>query len=774
MRLFRILSELRRRRVYRVAVAYLVAGFAVLEAADLILPALPAPAWIYRVLVILVLAGFPVAIALSWIFDLTPEGLRREEAGPDGEPDTPGPGWTGWPLLVGTLVIGLVGGGAWLAGRRTARPPSPASSGTLAVLPFTPAVPDSALRRVGRELVVTLSSSLAATADLEPVEPLAVLATVEPEEAPLPVVRAGEVAAALGAARLVHGSLVRDGDGVRLEVSIYETEGLRRLGNREVTAPRIDALTDSATIAVLRLIWRDAPSAPPNPGAISTGSVEALRAYLAGERAVAEGRWREAPEHFARAVAADSTFWFAYWRLQYALQYHGSPVDSVVRARAWARRHELPERDRLLIEARATTGSERLALLRDATTRFPSYWPAWWDLSDYLVHGGGYLGHTLAESRVALERTLALNPRFISAWSHLFWIAARSRDAEEMERVIDELSDARYDRITLREAGINSLAYYRAQLTLVEAGGHVPEDVVVTGVSELSSYRGPRPAEMIASSLMRDGFPRAQLRLSARLLDAPGATRPMRIAQHLILAHAWAACGAWDSALVAADRYAASASRPAESLLPYQVGVAGAWAGALDTGAAGARRPDLSAASADPPDLRAEAAWLDGLLAFSARDGPALARAREALAANEGEGSQYLDRSLRAFETYLADGPGPAGRRLEALETEAAAARFHRRLGDVHPFFNAVNRLTAARWLLETGDTVSVRRLLPWYEVVLPAPLYRLSLANAVLAGEALRLRSDLARATGGETGAARLEEPCGEPGRGLPVGGAP
>lgn len=74
------LSELRRRRVYRTAAAYLAGMIVLLEGSSLVLPALSAPDWLYRALVLLVVGAFPGVLALSWAFDVTPSGISRTEA----------------------------------------------------------------------------------------------------------------------------------------------------------------------------------------------------------------------------------------------------------------------------------------------------------------------------------------------------------------------------------------------------------------------------------------------------------------------------------------------------------------------------------------------------------------------------------------------------------------------------------------------------------------------------------------------------------------------
>jgi adenylate cyclase len=69
--------ELKRRHVIRVAIAYAVVAFVVIQVADLILPALQQPDWVYTLVVILALLGLPLAVVLAWAFEITPEGVKR-------------------------------------------------------------------------------------------------------------------------------------------------------------------------------------------------------------------------------------------------------------------------------------------------------------------------------------------------------------------------------------------------------------------------------------------------------------------------------------------------------------------------------------------------------------------------------------------------------------------------------------------------------------------------------------------------------------------------
>jgi len=73
------LAELKRRNVYKVAVAYAVVGWLVIQVSSTVLPTFHAPEWVVQTLVVLVAIGFPIALVIAWAFELTPEGLKRTE-----------------------------------------------------------------------------------------------------------------------------------------------------------------------------------------------------------------------------------------------------------------------------------------------------------------------------------------------------------------------------------------------------------------------------------------------------------------------------------------------------------------------------------------------------------------------------------------------------------------------------------------------------------------------------------------------------------------------
>ncbi|MBW2714614.1 MAG: adenylyl cyclase, partial [Deltaproteobacteria bacterium] len=74
-----LIAELKRRNVFRVAAAYGIVSWLLVEMASVVLPALRLPEWTLTLLVFLVVAGFPLALILAWAFELTPEGIKLDK-----------------------------------------------------------------------------------------------------------------------------------------------------------------------------------------------------------------------------------------------------------------------------------------------------------------------------------------------------------------------------------------------------------------------------------------------------------------------------------------------------------------------------------------------------------------------------------------------------------------------------------------------------------------------------------------------------------------------
>ena len=107
----RLLDELKRRNVFRVAVAYVVASWLVLQVADIVLQGIEAPAWVMKVFMLVLGLGFPFVLMFSWAYELTPEGIRKEADVDRSQSITPETGRKLNLITIGMLVavVALVG-----------------------------------------------------------------------------------------------------------------------------------------------------------------------------------------------------------------------------------------------------------------------------------------------------------------------------------------------------------------------------------------------------------------------------------------------------------------------------------------------------------------------------------------------------------------------------------------------------------------------------------------------------------------------------------------
>jgi serine/threonine-protein kinase len=135
-------AELKRRNVYKVAVAYAVVAWLLIQVATATFPVLEIPNWATKLVIVLVVLGFPIALVLAWAFELTPEGIQR--AGEGGA--TENPTRKRWVALVVVAAVAAAGVAVWqwqsrsgekpIADSSLPQPPAAAELKSVAVLPF--------------------------------------------------------------------------------------------------------------------------------------------------------------------------------------------------------------------------------------------------------------------------------------------------------------------------------------------------------------------------------------------------------------------------------------------------------------------------------------------------------------------------------------------------------------------------------------------------------------------------------------------------------------
>src|SRR3954465_10512465 len=107
MRSQNFFAELKRRNVYKVAVAYAVVGWLVMQVSATVVPALHLPDFITTAIVVLVLLGFPIALVIAWAFEMTPEGMKRTE---DVSPGEKIPQWSRRNFAALIVSVAIVAG----------------------------------------------------------------------------------------------------------------------------------------------------------------------------------------------------------------------------------------------------------------------------------------------------------------------------------------------------------------------------------------------------------------------------------------------------------------------------------------------------------------------------------------------------------------------------------------------------------------------------------------------------------------------------------------
>src|SRR5688572_28637196 len=325
-------------------------------------------------------------------------------------------------LLVPVAAIGVlsvVAVGVYAARARTKASvtvaPATVAPGAdlIAVMPLS-AVSDSSLARLGQDLVVTLSANFDGVGSLHTVDAVTLLMRARKAPSPLPIADARKIARDLGARSVLTGTLIRSGERVRASATLYRVGSDSAIATATAFASPDDvgALTDSLTWGILQQVWRRGRAPSPVLAGITTRSVEALRAFLDGERQFQRLDAVKALAEYRRAFELDSNFAQAYLRYAGVNGWTGAPRDTAVNRRLAALTHRLPERERVYLEASRARGPapERIARFNELAKRYPDYPPILMAAVDPIVHSGPYFGIPMAEAKPMLDRLEELVP----------------------------------------------------------------------------------------------------------------------------------------------------------------------------------------------------------------------------------------------------------------------------------------------------------------------------------------------------------------------------
>jgi TolB-like protein/Tfp pilus assembly protein PilF len=320
----RFFAELKRRNVYKVAVAYGAVGWLVIQIATSTFPVLQIPAWAMRLVVVLVLLGFPIALVLAWAFELTPEGIKRTQGG-DGAPVKPS-SWRG-RIVLATVALGAAAW--WFFGQPLpfhwrerflksgeSRQQGETAGKSIAVLPFASLSEDKANTYFSEGIQDEILTRLAQIRDLKVISRTSTLRYKSaPENLP-------EIAKQLGVAHILEGSVQKFGDRVRINVQLINAETDSHLWAETYDRTLTDVFAVESEVAQrvadsLRATLTGVEKA--SLAARPTQNPAAYDAYLRGLALVASNResqaaFKDAADFFDKAVQLDPNFALAWAR----------------------------------------------------------------------------------------------------------------------------------------------------------------------------------------------------------------------------------------------------------------------------------------------------------------------------------------------------------------------------------------------------------------------------------------------------------------------------
>ncbi len=474
-RLYGFLCELRRRKVYRLAAAYAVAGWLIIQVAVTIFPVLSFPAWTMRVVVLAILAGFPLALILGWAFDLGPGGIHVVPE-PVPTADCP-PAYSsrrknllvlGLAGLTISIAIGVIV--FWQINRA-------ALDKSIAVLPFSnfSADPENAYFADGiQDDVLT---NLAKVSDLKVISRTSVL----PYRGQTHNLR--EIGKALKVATILEGSVRREGNRVRVNVQLIDTAHDKHLWaqiyDRELTdvfAIQTDLAQEIASALRAKLSPGEQARIERKP----TQNPEAYLLYLQAHEIFGRPDRRHddvarAEGLYEKAIALDPQFALAHASLSQLESWTYYAIEPVAarmeKARAAAREALRLQPD--LAEAHLAQGlifyyldrdyDRALGELKIAREHLPNDAVVFRLIAAIKRRAGEW-----NESTASYEKAISLDPKDSILLENMGWNYLVTRDYARARKVFDRAVEVAPDTFTIRELRARVEFYDRNDLRPTE------------------------------------------------------------------------------------------------------------------------------------------------------------------------------------------------------------------------------------------------------------------------------------------------------------------
>jgi tetratricopeptide (TPR) repeat protein len=735
-----LLAELKRRKVVRAGLVYGAGAFAVLQMADIVVDPLGMPDWVMPSLVWVVLLGFPVTLVVSWFVDISRDSMAVRR-------------WLSLRTAVAVLILcGLGLTGWWLRPGEAPEMPVAIESGgesVVVVLPFK-VLGSEDTQYLSDAVARLMSSSLDGTSGLRTVSPHALMGY--PGLKPGIAVSqdlARSVAEHFGAGFWLLGDVLEAGDDLRIDATLVNRLDPTAVPvSASVTADINELFSSVDELAALLMAEREAETGSQRTriAAITTSSMEALRAYIEGERAFRVGSYLPAIDAFKRAVAADPEFALAYYRLSMTeerLAWAGASQKSA--EAAWQHAQRLPAREREFLEAlvalRRGNTAEAEQMLRNYVRAHPDDPEAWYQLGEILFHGEPLRGGSMTAAREPLERALFYDPGDLGALYHLVRIAIKDGDAARLDTLTDRF-------VALSPSGGRTL-----ELRALRAAGRSDRSTFEAIVQEMHESPDPfLPIAVWSIGVFGQDIPGAGE--AALLMTGNDRPVPVRGAGHLQLAYLAMAQGRYEEARSQLDR--------ASELGDPDAGEARAWLAILPFVLTSTAEMEflgeglenafgLPFSESDNPSSFFSAQngvhdlvnlYLQGLIASRLVDGPAAIRIASDLEARGAtEGGRELARQLAAgVKAQEAVRSGDLPQAMSLLSNLEIGGWYE--VTFVSPYYaGALERFTLAELLMESGRQ---QEALAWYQ-----GLHENSTAELVFIGPALLREAAIHRQAG-------------------------
>jgi TolB-like protein len=320
------LAELKRRNVYKVAVAYAIVGWLVMQVAATVVPALHLSDAITSAVVLLVILGFPIALIIAWAFELTPEGIKRTDEIEPGRPSR-NRAWIYTVIVAGAISVSLFLFGRYAtSSKQSGSVELPTKS--IAVLPFENFSEDKAFAFFADGVHDEILNDLAKIADLKVISRTSVMQYKNTATRNLP-----EIAQALKVAHVLEGSVQRSANRVRVSAQLIDARNDTHVWVEKYDRELADVFAIQSEIAQKIADQLQAKLSPTEKSAMKerpTSDLAAYDLYLRAKELIYDSdinpsRRREndfkAVQLLDQAIARDPAFLLAHCQLAYVHDY---------------------------------------------------------------------------------------------------------------------------------------------------------------------------------------------------------------------------------------------------------------------------------------------------------------------------------------------------------------------------------------------------------------------------------------------------------------------